>query len=166
MVDRKRVPAHLYDRYGVKPANRPLTAIAAIAAIVLCSYLFTSINARVTTAPTTRLLSWQVITPLSVEVKFTVSGVLDTPLICVIRAQDEDRFDVGYALAKVERPMADPTFEIVLATRESAFSVPTPICETSDSPALIGSHFRPGLLPPSQDAGLFLPGEQITSSLD
>lgn len=166
MVDRKRVPVHLYDRYGIKPANRALTAIGALIAIVLMTYVFTSINSRVTAAPTSRLISWQVITPLTVEVKFSVSGTVDTPLVCVIRAQDEDRFDVGYALARVDHPLADATFDVVLATRENAFAVPTPICETSDSPGLLGSHFRPGLRPPAQEQGLFLPGEQITSSLD
>ncbi|MEY4322762.1 MAG: hypothetical protein RL410_543 [Actinomycetota bacterium] len=166
MVDRTRVPAHLHDRYGIKPANRPLTVIAALTAMALSAYLFTSINARVSDAPTSRLLSWQVITPLTVEVKFTVSGNVDSPLVCVIRAQDEDRFDVGYALARVDHPQADATFDVVLATREEAFAVPAPVCEASDSPGLLGSHFRPGLLPPAQDHGLFIPGEQITSSLD
>jgi hypothetical protein len=166
MVDRKRVPAHLHDRYGIRPRNKPLIAFIGLAALILCVYVFVTVGQRVNTSSETRLITWETQSEKSVVVTFSVYKPQDEQLLCVLRAQDEDRFDVGYALARVDYPSKRPTFTVTLNTREEAFTVTQPICDYADSPALIGSHFRPGQLPPAQAGGLFAPWQDVTTSLD
>ena len=166
MVDRKRVPAHLHDRYGIRPRNKALIAAIGLGSLILVLYVFISVGQRVNTSSETRLITWQTQSENSVAVTFSVYKPQDEQLICVLRAQDEDRFDVGYAIARVDYPSKRPTFSVILTTRSEAFTVTQPICDAAGSPALIGSHFRPGQLPPAQTGGLFAPWQDVTTSLD
>ena len=166
MVDRNRVPAHLHERYGIRPQRNRLRVALGVVALAVGGYIFVTINQHVNQSGDTRLISWNNTSATSTEVTFTVSRPSDTRLICVLRAQDSDRFDVGYARVRIDYPSQNPRLTVTLATRSEAFTVTEPQCDSPDSAALIGSHFRPGLLPPAQTQPLFAPWQDITSSAD
>lgn len=160
-INRKNIPAHLHARYGITPPRRGLWAALSVATLTLVLYVGASVGGRLVSASEVRLITWNVTSSSAVTIDFEVFQPTTQSLVCVIRAQDSDRFDVGYALTRISNSTDRPTISVTLATRGVAFAVPTPICDVADSPALVGSHFRPGLLPPAQTDGLASPWQPL-----
>ncbi|MGI9137171.1 MAG: DUF4307 domain-containing protein, partial [Candidatus Nanopelagicales bacterium] len=83
-------------RYGVGKRNWGTVAV-----IIIVITLFFGAVAWATTnlgreTAQYRLLTWNVTSPTSVSVEFEVRNPTNEPALCVLRAQDENRFDVGY----------------------------------------------------------------------
>ena len=166
MVNRAALPPELYSRYGIKPRNNVLLALVAGLGALLAIFVFASICTKVEATTEVRLITWQVQNETSVKIEFSVYQADDKSLVCVVRAQDSDRFDVGYGIGAISHPALRPTINVTLKTREPAFAVPTPVCDVANAASLVGSHFRPGLLPPAQSDGLFAPWQHMVGSLD
>ena len=158
-VNRKKVPPHLYDRYGISSRPWPLISLIAAVGLAVAGYLLTSIGSDLASGGDVTLISWEETGIDEVTVSWAVRRADDQSVTCVLRVQDQDRFDVGYAVARVKNTASEPVFTSVLATRGQVFAVPTPVCEPVDpiSSNIPGSHFRPGLLPPAQAGGLAAP---------
>jgi hypothetical protein len=155
-VSRSTVPKELHERYGLKPRN-PLILISTwTVALAVFGFLFIQINSGQQADVETRLISWEVKTANRVEINWTVYQSSNLPVYCVLKAQDSDQFDVGFAIFKATETQSIPQFTQVINTNAEAFAVITPTCELEPE-ALLGSHFRPGLLPPAQDSPLFAP---------
>jgi hypothetical protein len=137
-VSRTTVPKELHERYGLKPKNPFFIVGTWSIAIFIFGLLFLQINSDQQSDAEVRLISWQATSINSVKVK------------------DSDQFDVGFALFKATNTSDVAQFTQTLTTLTSAYAVLTPKCET-DASRLLGSHFRPGLLPPAQDSPLFAP---------
>lgn len=162
-VTRNKIPPHLYDRYGIRP--RPWRLIAAAGALVVgaAGYLLTSIGGNIAAGGEVTLLVWAKMPDNSVSLSWSVHRADNASVTCVIRAQDSDRFDVGYAVVRVKDTAGTPQFRTRIFARGQIFAVPTPVCEPvePDSSNVPGAHFRPGLLPPAQRDGLAAPWQPI-----
>ena len=155
-VSRATVPIELYERYGLKPRNRLLLTAVWGGAFLIIGYLFMQIIQGQQSNIETRLISWEVSSPTTVEITWNVSQSSNQPLVCIIRAQDSQQFDVGFAIFEASDPSKVSQFTQTLRTTTSAYAVINPTCEQNVS-ALTGPHFRPGLLPPAQNSPLFAP---------
>lgn len=156
VVSRSTVPIELHERYGLKPKNPLLLATIWGLAGAVFIFLFFQVNGGQQEDVETRLVSWEVKSENTVEVTWTLYQRDDLPVVCTLKAQDSDQFDVGFALFKAKDTASVPQFTHQLSTLDAAFAVLTPVCEMDES-RLLGPHFRPGLLPPAQDAPLFAP---------
>jgi hypothetical protein len=158
-VNRKKVPPHLYDRYGLKARPWPVIVLIAAVGLSLAGYLLTSIGGDIAAGGDVTLITWKETGINEVTVTWAVHRADNQSVTCVLRVQDQDRFDVGYAVARVQSTGTEPMFSSVLTTRGQVFAVPTPVCEPvqPSSSNIPGSHFRPGLLPPAQTGGLAAP---------
>ena len=123
---------------------------AFVAALALVAYFITREPID------SRLLTWKVTSPSRVDLRYSVTRPAGTPVVCVIRAQDKHRIDLGYA--RVEVPAAgagdDPTavLDYALATLAPAFTVEVLGCGEGDGPSVPDPQFPPGVVPPSQPA--------------
>jgi len=155
-VSRATVPIELYERYGLKTRNSLLLTAVWGAAFLIVGYLFLQIIHGQQSNVETRLISWEVSSPTTVEITWNVSQSSNQPLVCIIRAQDSQQFDVGFAIFEASDPAKVSQFTQTLRTNKGAYAVINPTCEQNVS-ALTGPHFRPGLLPPAQNSPLFAP---------
>ena len=155
-VSRSTVPTELHERYGLKPRNKFLVISIWTVSLAALGFLFIQVNSGQQADVETRLISWDVQSTNKVEITWTVYHSENQPVYCVLKAQDADQFDVGFAIFKTSDANAIPQFTQTLNTNSKAFAVISPTCEL-DPAKLLGSHFRPGLLPPAQDSPLFAP---------
>lgn len=155
-VNRKTVPPELHQRYGLKQRNPLLVTLVWSLLGAGFIFLFLLANSGQQEDVETRLISWEVKSKNQVQVTWTLYQRDDLPVVCTLKAQDSDQFDVGFALFKATNTSAIPQFTHQLRTLDEAFAVLTPICEL-DEQNLLGTHFRPGFLPPAQDSPLFAP---------
>lgn len=148
----------LSARYGSPGhSNRKTVAIVSLLAAALAAYLWWAFFVGANPAVTASLLTYDITSPSSVTVTFetkTRPG-LQGPFTCVIRAQDDERIDVGYALFDVRPTNGAPrTIEWVLTTRRAAQFVEVLACDQGvERPAKAPApQFPPGVLPPQQVA--------------
>lgn len=155
-VTRATVPPELHDRYGLKPRN-PIFLISIWSlAILVFGLLFLQINSGKQSDIETRLISWDAKSPTSVEISWTVYQSDNQPVVCVLKAQDANQFDVGFALFRAKNTGQVAQYTHTLQTWKNSYAVLNPVCEIDES-RLLGTHFQPGLLPPAQNAPLFAP---------
>ena len=157
-IARDRVPAHLHERYGIKPKSRWRWVLAAGAAGAAVG-LFIWIGLGLGSGDDTRLIQWEA-QGETVTIKWSAVRFDNAPVVCVLRAMDKDRFDVGFAITKVAAPAFEPQRLSTLRVRGDVYAVDNPSCET-DPANLPSPHFRPGFLPPSQDLPLAAPWQPL-----
>ena len=165
-IDRKRVPPHLHDRYNIKP--RPILAwslSAIVAAAVVLGGLW-QIGDGLVSGGRTALVGWEETSPTSVSVVWSINRPDNSPVYCVARVQDADRFDVGYAAFWISETGPTATYRLVLNTVGDNFSVPNPVCEAQGFENLPGPHFRPGILPPAQSGNLTAPWQSTPAAIN
>ncbi len=155
-VSRATVPPNLYERYGLKPRNPFLLISIWSISLAIFGFLFLQVASGQQEEVETRLISWDAKSINEVQISWTVYQADNQPVYCILKAQDSDQFDVGFAIFKARQTKSIPQFTHTLKTNVEAFAVITPACALEPE-ALLGSHFRPGLLPPAQDAPLFAP---------
>ena len=155
-VSRATVPPELHERYGLKPRNKFLVGGLWAFSLLLVLLLFLQINRGQQSDVETRLVSWQANSQNTVEITWSVYQSGNLPVTCVLKAQDEDQFDVGFALFETEDTGSVKTYSHTLNTISESYAVLTPVCELNAS-SLLGPHFRPGILPPAQNSPLFAP---------
>lgn len=156
VVTRATVPPELHDRYGLKPRNNFLFVTMWILAGLIVLFLYKQIDQGQQGNVETKLISWEVESDSQVKITWQVYQKSGKDVICVLKAQDSDQFDVGFAIFETTDTAIPQQFTQTLNTLSSAYAVLEPTCELNKS-ALLGSHFRPGLLPPAQNAPLFAP---------
>lgn len=162
-VRREQVPPHLYGRYGLSDRRSRWVPVAGLAAAVAAIALLAVIARGMGPGDDVKLISWQA-TATGAQLTWSIVRYDDQPVYCVLRAQDEDRFDVAFAVVKVRNTAASPIFSSTLKVRGEVFTVDRPACAT-DATRLIRPHFRPGQLSPAQEAPLFAPWQPITAWL-
>lgn len=106
-----------------------------------------------------RLLAFDVVSPRQVDVTFEVELPPGQPGTCVLRAQDANRHDVGYASVRVGAPADEPRNRVAgtypLATRAEAVIAEVLGCASGAAvPAVEAPQFPPGTSNPSQAPSL------------
>jgi len=97
-----------------------------------------------------RLVAWKVIAADRVDATFTVNRPADAVVTCVLRAQDENRIDLGYATIELPAGTTDELVDYPLRTLSPAFTVELLGCSVDGTPGVAPPQFPPGVVPPDQ----------------
>lgn len=145
------IPPHLYQRYGIRSRRFPFGIIAGILVILTLIGYPLLIQDQVSV----RLISWDT-SNSSAIINWRYEGEIKNKVWCLLEAQDEKRFDIGFAYLELDSTDSFQTLQHELMTTEKAFAVLTPLCN-EDITRLPGSYFKPGVLPPAQLPPLYAP---------
>lgn len=150
------IPVQLHARYGLRPPSRwHWLGWALAAAVVLPIGTYAASRYVVTQSATYNLSSWSwQAQSRSAIVTLRTTASTDVQW-CAIRAQDFDRFDVGYAVVRVPPAAMSTSFRLSLLAEPVIIEV---VECASDPYSLPGPQFRPGLQPPAQQAPALTPG--------
>lgn len=140
----------MVERYGIRPTSRwtlaavALLALAFIAAIALVAVRLAAPSIQY------RVLAWNVVAADHVDITFDVRRGELQDVTCVLRAQDEQRVDVGYATVEIPRGTTYEQLTYPLRTLAPAYIAEVLGCAAGGSPNVIGPQFPPGVVPPPQ----------------
>ena len=137
-------------RYGVRPTSRLAVAAVAVLAVTFTSFV-AIVGVRLATPPVqVKLLTFQVIDDVRTDVTFEVRRDSLTDTVCVIRAQEPQHTDVGYATVTITRgrEYVQPTYSLV--TRARATTIEVLGCAPTEAPPVDPPQFPPGTTNPTQ----------------
>jgi hypothetical protein len=145
----------LAARYGTRNRDRRLVVVIAVLAAALLSFLTWATLVGATPPAAGTLLTYSLTSDSEVRVTFEVRTRpgLEGPFTCVLRAQDPQRIDVGYALLDIRA--TDGAIETIvygLTTRSRARVVELLGCDQgTDIPKTVPEpQFPPGVRAPDQ----------------
>lgn len=164
-LDRRRIPAELHARYGIKPRNKFWLVLPIVSTLLIIAF-FTVLGNRLIGQGTLSLIEWQEISPTEVEIIWNINRPDNAEVWCVARVQDAERFDVGFATFRLAATAGTTTYRIKLNTLGENFAVPSPTCSPNGWEDLAPAHFRPGLLPPAQTSPLAASWQPVSLALD
>ena len=150
-IDGRSLPPDLQARYGVGRRSRlPLIAGLVGIAAFIAALAFVTFN-LVSPKVTYKLLAWNDVAADRVDVTFDVRRSQEWDVYCVLRAQDESRTDVGYAVVGLPRGTSYEQVTYPLRTLAPAFVVEVLACEAGAPPErVVPPQFPPGVVPPEQ----------------
>ena len=150
-IDGRSLPPDLQARYGVGRRSRfPLIAGLIGIAAFIAALAFVTFN-LVSPKVTYKLLAWNDVAADRVDVTFDVRRSQEWDVYCVLRAQDESRTDVGYAVVGIPRGTSYEQVTYPLRTLAPAFVVEVLACEAGAPPErVVPPQFPPGVVPPEQ----------------
>lgn len=150
-IDGRSLPPDLQARYGVGRRTRlPLIAGLIGIAAFIAALAFVTFN-LVSPKVTYKLLAWNDVAADRVDVTFDVRRSQEWDVYCVLRAQDESRTDVGYAVVGIPRGTSYEQVTYPLRTLAPAFVVEVLACEAGAPPErVVPPQFPPGVVPPEQ----------------
>lgn len=150
-IDGRSLPPDLQARYGV--GRRPWLAMTAgiIAGIAFVAALaFVTFN-LISPKVTYEVLAWNDIAPDRVDITFDIRRSAEWDVYCVVRAQDESRADVGYAVVPIPRGTSYVQLTYSLRTLAPAYIVEILACQAGSPPErVVPPQFPPGVVPPDQ----------------
>jgi hypothetical protein len=139
-------------RYGLD--RRPVGRWIAVGILIVAFVgILVFVGKGITSNPTaTRLIGWNAVAPDRVNITYQASTDPDSDVICVLRAQDSHRIDVGYATVTIPATSAK---DLVIATYAlhtlaPAYTAELLGCEAGTTPRVPAPQFPPGVVPPSQ----------------
>jgi hypothetical protein len=150
-IDGRSLPPDLQARYGI--GRRPWLAIVGgviAAAAFVAALAFVTFN-LLSPQVTYEVLAWDDVSADRVDVTFDVRRAPEWDVYCVIRAQDESRADVGYAIVPIPRGTSYAQLTYSLRTLAPAYIVEVLACEAGAPPQrVVPPQFPPGVVPPEQ----------------
>ena len=148
-IDLRSLPPDLQQRYGV--GRKPWGTIIAILGVVLlfaAGLVFAAMMLGRGSVQS-KLLTWKVVGPDRVDVQFEVRSTTDEPVSCVLRAQDSQRADLGYATVPITFTDGYAQLTYPLHTLATAYTAEVLGCDVG-TPRVPGPQFPAGVAPPSQ----------------
>ena len=147
---RDQLSPEMRARYGLD--RRPIgTWIAAVVLVAAFIAALAFVATGVTGNPIEfRLVSWSVVGPDRVDVTISVSRPADSAVTCVLRAQDENRIDLGYVVTELPAGTANELITYPMRTLAPAFAVELLGCSVDGIPGVAPPQFPPGVVPPEQ----------------
>ncbi|MCF8557765.1 MAG: DUF4307 domain-containing protein [Candidatus Nanopelagicales bacterium] len=147
---RDQLSPEMQARYGLD--RRPVGVWISVGALIAA---FVGILAFITVGVTgnpvePRLVAWKVVAADRVDVTFSVNKPADASVYCVLRAQDENRIDLGYATVDVAPGKSNELITYPLRTLAPAFTVELLGCSVDGPPGVTPPQFPPGVVPPEQ----------------
>jgi hypothetical protein len=135
-------------RYGMGGrSRRTLALVIVVIALFLAAVAWATVNMGRESAQY-RLLTWSVTSPTLATLEFEVRNSTDEPAVCIVRAQDENRVDVGYSRVTVPAGSDYVRVPYELVTLAPAFAVELLGCEAGAEPNVPPPNFPPGVAPP------------------
>jgi hypothetical protein len=150
-IDGRSLPPDLQARYGVGHRS-PLPLIAGLVGITafIAALAFVTLN-LVSPKVTYDLLAWNDVAADRVDVTFDIRRSEEWDVYCVLRAQDESRTDVGYAVVGIPRGTSYVQTTYSLRTLAPAYVVEVLACQAGAPPErVVPAQFPPGVVPPEQ----------------
>ena len=139
------------ERYGLDRRNPwPVVLGVAFAVTFTAALAFVAYNV-LSPGLQPKLLAWNVVGADRVDVTFEVRRSASADVYCVIRAQDETRADLGYAVVPLPRGTTYVQETYPLHTLAPAFVVELLACSAGGPPQRVPPpQFPPGVVPPEQ----------------
>lgn len=139
------------QRYGLDRNPWPLRLLSAAVVLGFLAALV-ALALQLTAAPITpRILVWQQPEPDRVDITFDVSKPAGLPVSCVLRAQDADRTDLGYATVDLAPGPQYQQADYSLRVLGRAAYLEILACARTGEPLRVPPPaFPPGVVPPSQ----------------
>lgn len=152
MTNNSELPEHIKARYGVKnSASTARIAAMVVTALIAAAIMFAIVQARSSNVAS-QLLSFHVKSPTSVDVTWEISRAENTTTYCAIRAQDDARTDVGYAIVTIPAGESHIGFTYGLTTESLAVVAEVLGCGQTTELRVPPAQFPPGVQPPAQIA--------------
>jgi hypothetical protein len=138
------------ERYGLdrRPVGRRI-AVGVLVLAFLAAMVFVYVGVSGNPVES-RLVSWDDVAADRVDVTISVNRPADTEVTCVLRAQDENRIDLGYATVVI--PPGEPTvlLDYPMRTLAPAYTAELLGCSVDGPPNVSPPQFPPGVVPPEQ----------------
>ncbi len=147
----EQLTPEMRQRYGLDSNPWP-GRIAAAAVILGCAAALAFFAVRLTDGPTdARLLVWQQPQPDRLDITFDVTKPAGLTVACVLRAQDAQRVDLGYAQAELRSAQEYVQLTYQMRVIGPASYVEILACGPSGEPLRVPPPaFPPGVVPPEQ----------------
>lgn len=150
MTDLSSLPPELKSRYGV--GRRPWGTIALSAAVIVAFFAAVIFVGVMMARPSvdSNLLTYTVVSAERIDVTFDVRTGNPGDVTCVLRAQDESRADVGYAIVPLSVTDGYEQVTYSLRTIAPGYIIEVLGCAVGTEPAVPGPQFPAGVIPPEQ----------------
>ena len=141
----------MQERYGF---NKKRTARNVGTGVIITAFLGIIVFVTISMAQNNvqfRLLSWNDLLPDRVDVTFEVRKPADLAVVCVVRAQDQNRIDVGYVELEIPEGSNYEQITYQLRTLAPAYTAELLTCVPLGEPTRVpGPQFPAGVAPPDQ----------------
>ncbi|MDA2988365.1 MAG: DUF4307 domain-containing protein [Actinomycetota bacterium] len=145
-----RLSPEMRARYGLDQRRVSPIAVAIVVVILfLAGVAFAGIMA-VRDNVEFQLIRWSVVGPDRADATFDVSRSGGDEVVCILRAQDSKRIDVGYAEIIIPPGEDMVTIDYSLRTVAPAYAVEVLACERPGELRVPGPQFPPGIAVPEQ----------------
>lgn len=137
-------------RYGLDRRRlSPLVVGVVVVVVFLAAVAFAGIMS-VRDNVEYQLIRWTVVGPDRADATFDVTRNGSDEVVCILRAQDSKRIDVGYAEIVIPPGEATVTTDYSLRTVAPAYTVEVLACERPGELRVPGPQFPPGIAVPEQ----------------
>lgn len=150
MNNNSELPEHIKARYGVRSSPSSLRTIAVVVTALVAAAIVYALAQSRSGNVASQLLSFNVTSSTSVDVTWEMSRPADTPTYCAIRAQDDARTDVGYAIVTIPSGESHIGFTYTLTTESQAVVAEVLGCGPTPDLRVPQAQFPPGVQPPAQ----------------
>ncbi len=140
----------MQERYGVN--RRSWGTVVVVGIVVLAFFVAVAflVFALSTDRVQSRLLAWEIVSDDRVDITFEVRPPDERDVVCVLRAQDSTRADVGYARVVIPGGTDYVNQTYRLRTLIPAYTAELLECGFADSLNVVPTQFPPGIVPPEQ----------------
>lgn len=140
----------MQERYGIKKRSKTGIALMIVIGLVGVAAVGYLAHAFSTDRVQYRLLAWDIVADDRVDVTFEVRPIDERPVVCVVRAQDSTRADVGYAEVEIAGGTDYQMVTYPLRTLIPAYTVELLGCGLPGAFDVVPRQFPPGVVPPDQ----------------
>jgi hypothetical protein len=140
----------MQERYGLsrRHVGRRVGVIVLVIAFV-GALAFVTLGLTSNTVQS-RLIAWDDVAPDRVDMTIQVRRFEADEVTCVLRAQDENRIDVGYAQVVIPAGKEEVLLDYSLRTIAPAYTAELLGCGVGAVPSVPPPQFPPGVVPPAQ----------------
>ncbi|MCF8530114.1 MAG: DUF4307 domain-containing protein [Candidatus Nanopelagicales bacterium] len=141
----------MQERYGLDRGHAARNSVIALIIAAFVGILIFVTYSLSQQSIQFRLLSWSDLSAERVDVTFELRKPADVAALCIVRAQDRNRIDVGYA--EVVIPAGDEYNQVTysLRTLAPAYTAELLTCVPNGDPIRVpGPQFPAGVAPPVQ----------------
>lgn len=137
-------------RYGLDQRRRsPILVAIVVVVVFLAAVTFAGVM-MARDDVRFQLIRWSVVAPDRADATFDVSRNGADEVVCILRAQDSKRIDVGYAEIAIPPGEDTVTVDYSLRTVAPAYAVEVLACERPGELRVPGPQFPPGIAVPEQ----------------
>ena len=160
MIDLAKQPPHIQERYGSRTVNpRRQWALLGFATLLIAGAAAVFFNHRAQ-ATSFSLTKFVVTSDTSVNLTWEIARPENHITYCVVRAQNDQRSDVGYATITIPAGPAVTDVSYTLRTESPAVLAEVLGCGSSTRLRVPAPNFPPGAKIPVQDAPGVAPSVQ------